>query len=276
MILVAREAASHWYLPSGEALHEVPRADGNGMRPTTLRDARKVNAFPSVTNILNVLAKPALDAWKQEQAIMAALTLPKGENEDLDAFAHRVVADMKEQTSKAADLGTSVHNAIEVYLQTGDVPEEATIRTLFTPAKIWLDANVERIGSVEITAVHPVACYAGKADLVAKIGGRWTIVDFKTQNLKVDTRKKTAGEWKANFYETWPLQLCAYKSALNYTGEHSRRIEAVANVVINSHTPSEVQVKFWPDEEHDSYVRAFAHCTHLWSYLKNYTPTPAI
>ena len=87
MILINREASSHWYLSSGEPYHEVVRADGNGMRPVTLRDARKVNALPSVTNILSVLAKPGLDAWKQEQAILAALTLPQQDGESLDAFA---------------------------------------------------------------------------------------------------------------------------------------------------------------------------------------------
>ena len=64
MILVHRESASHWYLPDGTPFHEVIRADGNGTRSTTLRDARKVNALPSVTNTLSVLAKPSLDAWK--------------------------------------------------------------------------------------------------------------------------------------------------------------------------------------------------------------------
>jgi hypothetical protein len=30
MILVKRESASHWYLPSGAPFHEVERADGKG------------------------------------------------------------------------------------------------------------------------------------------------------------------------------------------------------------------------------------------------------
>ncbi len=40
MIIVPRESASHWYFPDGTPLHEVPRADGKGNRPTNLRDAR--------------------------------------------------------------------------------------------------------------------------------------------------------------------------------------------------------------------------------------------
>jgi hypothetical protein len=41
MILIKRESASRWYLPSGKPFHEVERADGKGMRSSTLRDAVK-------------------------------------------------------------------------------------------------------------------------------------------------------------------------------------------------------------------------------------------
>ena len=105
MTLIERQAPSHWYLQDGRPFHEIANASGTGNRAVTLRDARKVLAFPSVTNVLGVLAKPGLDAWKIEQGIMAALTLPRRPDEPLDAFARRVVEDMGEQVEKAADLG---------------------------------------------------------------------------------------------------------------------------------------------------------------------------
>ena len=74
MVIIPREPSSHWYFPDGTPLHQVPRADGKGSRPTSLRDARKLGLFPSVTNVLSILAKPGLEAWKQEQAILAART----------------------------------------------------------------------------------------------------------------------------------------------------------------------------------------------------------
>jgi hypothetical protein len=74
MIIVPRESSSHWYFPDGTPLHDVPRADGKGTRPTSLRDARKLGLFPSVTNVLGVIANPGLSAWKMEQAILSALT----------------------------------------------------------------------------------------------------------------------------------------------------------------------------------------------------------
>ena len=68
--------AAHWYQRDGQPLHTVLSAKGEP-RPTTLRDARKLDLLPSVTNILGVIAKPELTAWLQEQAVMAALTLPR-------------------------------------------------------------------------------------------------------------------------------------------------------------------------------------------------------
>ena len=77
--------SAHWYQRDGVACHTVPSLKGEP-RPTTLRDARKLGLLPSVTNILGVIAKPELTAWLQEQAVMAALTLPRIAGETEDAF----------------------------------------------------------------------------------------------------------------------------------------------------------------------------------------------
>ena len=50
-------------------MHEVPRASGEGMRPTDVRDAKRLGLLPSVTNILGGLAKPGIDAWKRNQLV---------------------------------------------------------------------------------------------------------------------------------------------------------------------------------------------------------------
>ena len=141
----------------------MPRASADacalkGNRSTSLRDARKLGLFPSVTNVLSVLAKPGLEAWKQEQAIMAALTLPRNEDEPLDAFARRVVADMTGEVKSAADLGSSIHAAIEAYAQGRWVPEDKAVAELFEPARQWFDAEVLQVHAVEIAT--PIRCTA--------------------------------------------------------------------------------------------------------------------
>src|SRR3990167_525725 len=107
--------AGHWYDREGNPVYEVPRADGKGMRPATLADARKLNLYPGVTGIINCAAKPGLERGKVIQGILSALTLPKIEGEPLDAFAERAMKDSQEQARKAAEKGTAIHAAIEKY-----------------------------------------------------------------------------------------------------------------------------------------------------------------
>ena len=269
MIIVQRESSSHWYFPDGTPLHEVPRADGKGSRPTSLRDARKLGLFPSVTNVLSILAKPALDAWKQEQAILAALTLPRTENEPLDAFARRVVADMQSEVGRAADLGSAVHAAIEGYAQGRWLPEDKQVASLFEPARQWFDADVVAVHSVEIAAAHTKWGYAGRVDLVAtlKSTGRPTVIDFKTQK----TRRDKDGGFKPILHDTWPLQLEAYRQALA-SRDKGLADAAIASVVIGSSEPVPVVVKVWDNADTSGFFRAFLAARELWVWQRNYCP----
>ena len=269
MLIVPRESASHWYFPSGVPLHEVPRADGKGSRPTSLRDARKLGLFPSVTNVLSILAKPGLDAWKQEQAILATLTLPRTEGETLDDFAKRVLVDMTSEVGRAADLGSAVHAAIEGYAQGRWLPEDKGVARLFEPARQWFDKEVTQIHSVEIATAHLEWGYAGRVDLVATLRstGRPTVIDFKTQK----TRRDKDGNFKPILHDTWPLQLEAYRMALA-SRDKGLADAAIASVVIGSTDPVPVVVKVWDDADKDGYFRAFLAARDLWVWQKNYCP----
>ena len=269
MLIVPRESASHWYFPSGVPLHEVPRADGKGQRPTSLRDARKLGLFPSVTNVLSILAKPGLDAWKQEQAILAALTLPRTEGETLDDFAKRVLVDMTSEVGRAADLGSAVHAAIEGYAQGRWLPEDTGVARLFEPARQWFDKEVIAVHSVEIATAHLEWGYAGRVDLVATLRstGRPTVIDFKTQK----TRRDKDGNFKPILHDTWPLQLEAYRMALA-SRDKGLADAAIASVVIGSTDPVPVVVKVWDDADKDGYFRAFLAARDLWVWQKNYCP----
>ena len=269
MTIVPRESASHWYFPDGTPLHEVPRADGKGTRSTSLRDARKLGLFPSVTNVLGVIAKPGLDAWKQEQAILAALTLPRNEDESLDDFAKRVITDMTSEVGRAADLGSAVHAAIEGYAQGRWLPENKEVARLFEPARQWFDAEVTQVHSVEIATAHLEWGYAGRVDLVAtlKSTGRPTVIDFKTQK----TRRDKSGAFKPILHDTWPLQLEAYRMALA-SRDKGLQDAAIASVVIGSTEPVPVLTKVWDDADKPGFFRAFLAARDLWVWQKNYCP----
>jgi len=269
MTIVPRESASHWYFPDGTPLHEVPRADGKGTRSTSLRDARKLGPFTSVTNVLGVIAKPGLDAWKQEQAILAALTLPRNEGETIDDFAKRVITDMTSEVGRAADLGSAVHAAIEGYAQGRWLPENKEVARLFEPARQWFDAEVTQVHSVEIATAHLEWGYAGRVDLVAtlKSTGRPTVIDFKTQK----TRRDKSGAFKPIIHDTWPLQLEAYRMALA-SRDKGLQDAAIASVVIGSTEPVPVVTQVWDDADKPGFFRAFLAARDLWVWQKNYCP----
>jgi hypothetical protein len=269
MLIIPRESASHWYFPDGTPLHEVPRADGSGSRPTSLRDARKLGLYPSVTNVLAILAKPGLEAWKQEQAILAAITLPRNEDEPIDEFARRVVNDMNGEVKAAADKGSAVHAAIEAYAQGAWLPEDKEIAQLFEPARQWFDKEVITVHSVETATAHLEWGYAGRVDLVAtlKSTGRPTVIDFKTQK----TRRNKDGSFKPILHDTWPLQLEAYRQALA-SRDKGLADAAIASVVIGSTDPVPVVMKVWDDADKPGFFRAFLSARDLWVWQKNYCP----
>jgi hypothetical protein len=264
MILIQRQPASHWYLRDGRPFHEIAKKDGTGNRPVTLADARKVLALPSVTNVLGVLVKPGLDAWKIEQGILSALTLPRLPGEDLGAFAHRVVADMGEQVEKAADFGSAIHHACEVYALNKQLPQDIRLLSFLESWFHWFDSNVERVASVEQVFVHHEHGYAGRVDMVALLRGiGWAVVDFKTQKVK----RSAKGEAKPVFYETWPLQLAAYRQAI--LANAAKDVKGLVSVVIDSVTPGPVHVKQWQGVD---YFGSFLAAVELWKYVKGYDP----
>lgn len=246
---------THFYLPDGTPFWTVPKKDGTGDRPTTIKDAREAGAFPSVTEILRVIAKPQLEDWKLEQAILAALTLPRIENEPLEAFARRVVADSQNQGKQAMEFGKRIHAALENY----PTEPEADLKPFLDSVFEWLNTEVEYIHGRETVVVNKEMGYAGTFDLfcdIKEVGP--ACVDFKTQAVKT----------KAVFYNEWPLQLVAYAKAIYKQGP----LPAIVSVVINSKEPSPIAIKRWDEDSSDDYWIAFCSAFDLWCYLKEYRP----
>jgi len=253
--------APRWYDQQGNPLYEVPCKSKPGtMRDFTLADARKMDPKPlvSVTSVLQVVAKPELEAWKIEQGIMAALTLPRLPDEPTDAFAARVVKDMDAQVDTAADFGRTIHRAIEAHL-TGDMPALQALPESVMP---WLDEFIKwqdsvqlAVHSTELVVVNTEAGYAGRTDCCGHIGWQGIgdcVLDFKTQHIK---------NGKPAFYPDWALQLAAYEKALGF---HA----SLMSVVIDSQKPSPPIVKVWEDSWR--HYEAFLNALALWKYLKNY------
>ena len=110
--------SGHWYTKSGEAAYTIVGANGN-QRNTTVRDARKLGLVPSVTTVCSMEAKPQLTRWLVQQAMLAAITLPRMEGESDDQFMARANSDSQQQTRAAADRGTHLHGQIEQAMRYG-------------------------------------------------------------------------------------------------------------------------------------------------------------
>lgn len=299
MTIISRERLGHWYRwieseNRAEACYEVPYADpSKGMRPTTLADAKKLGLFPSPTTVLQVLAKPGLTAWLQEQAVLASLTLPRAlepaeqwwgrciseiggnahdgemvlfwcaENQRRpvvpdDQHAHRIVEDMKAQSEKAKADGTDIHDAIVMLLDGAEPSPKLGIPEhvckILGPIRDWLRSNIGATFRIEEVVGCPKLKLAGRLDLFAECKGRPAFIDFKGQDVK---------NGKPVFYDEWPLQLAAYRRMADGPDSPADLV----SVVIDRKTGA-VHEKVWPQT--DDHWKAFEHCHELWKWSNGY------
>lgn len=90
-------------------------------------------------------------------------------------------AGISEKTlARAADKGSSVHNSIENWLKFGidDIPEEH--RPYFDGFLAWWNEYQPEVIASEVKTYHKLMRYGGTIDLLAFIGGKLTLIDFKT------------------------------------------------------------------------------------------------
>lgn len=199
-------AAGHWYALDGAPRYTIIGKNGKE-RNTTLRDARELGLVPSVTTVIRMAAAPALEKWKRNQVLLAALTLPRGQDESEGAWLARVEQDWQEQGRAAADKGTEIHGAIERHFR-GQTPDED-----YWP---WVQAArdvIEKIcGQQEWNAERSFASplgYGGKVDLHSP---EW-VIDYKTKDGDPTTDVPS-------LYDEHFMQLAAYRRGL---GVHEAR-----------------------------------------------------
>ena len=255
--IIARSAESvHWYKQDGGPQYTVPAKDGSD-RPTTLRDARKMDLVPSVTTILKVAAKPGLEQWKLEQMLLAAMTLPMRPDEPEKSYIARIGADSKESGTQAAEKGTRIHESIEAWIDGVRPVEHEDIARAFEesifdhfkthPMQPWL---------TERSFASPMG-FGGEVDLYcepdesAPVG---IVIDAKTKDFGPDD--------KVEAYDENLLQLAAYRHGLHLP--HAR----CANVFCSRTHPGLVKVVEWSEEDLIKGWEMFQCLLRFWK-LKN-------
>jgi hypothetical protein len=241
--------SQHWYTREGAPAHFQ---DGGG--PTTLREARKQNLCPSVSTVLSIIAKPQLERWKRDQSVMAALTLPRMPDEPEADLLRRIASDASRQAKKAAEVGSSIHAAVEASFSSR--PIESRFRPHVQGVRRMLEDNLG--GIMDWVSEKPFAShfgYGGMCDLHSPSTG--IVVDFKSSDVGPDDDKKLA--WEQHY------QLAAYQLGLGLP-------EAVGvNIFVSRTHPGHVRYVEWPVFKMQEGREVFLAALELWKKLKNYS-----
>ena len=244
-------SAGHWYTQAGEPAYEVKGKSGQ-MRPTTLADARKHKLVPSVTSIISCQHRPGLESWKIDQAIMAALTLPRHPDEAEAAWLLRVKSDARETARKAAERGTQIHAWVQQGLE-GRLTDKEGVR-YYDAARNALEAELGAVAWVcEAAFAHPLG-FGGKCDLYALAPD--TLLDIKT------TEKDLS---KVALYREHHQQLAAYRLGLHMPEDTRCGILWVS-------TNAQAQIDWVQEDELQSGLRQFDALLHYWRESRGYWP----
>jgi hypothetical protein len=240
--------SGHWYTRSGEPCYEIKGANGN-MRPTTLRDARKLDLVPSVTTIIRQAAAPGLQMWKERQVLLAALTLPRIDGEPEDAYLDRIIRDSGEQARKAAEKGTAIHAAIQGHFEGQSVSAE-----MWPYVKGAKEALEREFGSrkwiCEKSFAHALA-FGGKVDLHAEEEWLGLVGDIKTKEFDSPDDKKLA-------WDDHAIQLAAYMHGLYFDNAQC------FNLFVSTTVPGLCHIHIWSEEEIQRGWKMFQSLLAFW------------
>ena len=246
--------AGHWYNQHGDATYTIIGANGEE-RNTTLRDARQHGFVPSVTTIIGMSAKPALENWKIDQALNSAITLEQKEDESLAAFTYRCKKDSKEVGRKAAERGTIIHGMIEQGFAGG------TETKPYLKIREYLDETFPDEEWIAEASFCSDLGYGGKIDLYSKTG---IFVDFKTKDGLKDKKASKL------VFDDHGMQLSAYAAGCNFK-DPSR-----VSIFVDRGDPELIAAHQWDKETNARHFGMFKSLLTYWKLVKKYDPSEII
>ena len=244
--------SQHWYKKDGTPFYSIIGKNGNE-RAVTIRDAREIGAVPSVTTVLGILAKPALEAWKVRQGILAALTMPRNDGESEPDYMARIEVDAREQAKKAAEEGTRIHDAIDRAYKGTAYPKEYTdhvsatmaeVRRLFPKVEDWI---------AEKSFAH-ASGFGGKVDLHSPSTG--IVIDYKGKDGDFSDGKKLAYDQH--------YQLAAYQFGLSLAPA------VCVNIFVSRTHPGCVASHVWDVSDVEHGLDVFKNALSTWQAIRKY------
>lgn len=226
------------------------------MKVPTLADARELNLLPSVTTILKIIHKPALQEWLIEQAVLAVKTSEQKKGETDDEFVHRIlsVERVQDQEAKlAADRGTAIHKAISLAVRMEEFDEQwkpyvqSALKILKELGRIvWSEKHLAGNG------------YAGMSDILMENEFNLVLLDFKS--AKTMPAK-----------DSWPeakLQTAAYANCLVKVAD--KQI-LTGNIYLSTVNVGEAKL-FLQEDWQRTFEEGFAPLLKYWQFANNYVP----
>jgi hypothetical protein len=167
-----------------------------------------------VTSITGVLGKPALMYWAVNQAIdFIKLNIKPGVAYDevqLKSLLESAKKAHSDTKSKAADVGTMIHDWVSDYLKALIEKREPPKRPVNKEMQNaidgffeWVKQNKLKVIKSEQKIYHKKYGYAGTLDLEGMVNGKRTIIDLKTGNaLYPEAFLQASAYLKAREHET--------------------------------------------------------------------------
>jgi hypothetical protein len=245
--------------------------DGVSHFHLTPAKAKAQGLFFSVTEHQKVLAKPALEIWKVGEAIKAAKSHRPRDDEDDASYVRRIKSES--YSSSAADLGTSIHDAIQKVLEGNKTVEELEpkLQPFVRPAINYFEVKGFKDFALEKTVVNVNEGYAGTVDCAATAaGGQLFVLDWKSRKTSPKYKKLAP-------YDGQPEQVAAYAAA--FYGEDQVEAGKVwgANAFISTTETDEdgdarFEVVSYTPDEMKHHFETFKLVAELWRRANKYDP----
>ena len=264
-----------------QSLHWYSAKDGSPAHDATLREARKDNLLPSVTSIIKNWYNPMLERYKINEALKAAVTLPRIAGEDDEAFGQRCLEESLRHAIEAASAGTALHGELEAWNKSWEgwdakatgfpLPQafpafSPQYEQFCLPYADYATKNYSRIVRSEITLFSANMGIAGRTDLIAmdkRLG--MVIADYKTTKVKSYKGKKDPGFWPSY---CWQLAVYAELYRLQNDLPEPPRI---VSLVVDLDQPG-IYEKVWEVEEQTRALEFMKHLIAAWQIEKKYKP----
>jgi hypothetical protein len=162
--------------------------------------------------------------------------------------------DAFKQVDDAAELGTSIHKALEQHFQ--GHPYDEVLEDYIAPVKEWVEKHKVTFKQHELRLVNPEIGYAGTTDALIEKDGVLYVLDFKS--------RKTKPEYEIKPWSKEPMQIAAYAKVAN--------APRGVNLYISTTEKGRLGEVWYGEQELNDNYEAFTHVCKYWQFANKYTP----